>query len=45
MLKIRKLAKEKQLKDKKRILRLNEAKQEKQEEYKAKLDKEIRKAL
>jgi len=45
MLKIRKLAKEKQLKGKKRILRLDEAKQEEWDKYKVKLDKEIKKAL
>ena len=45
MLKTRKLAKEKQLKEKKRILRLDEAKQEEWDKYKVKLDKEIKKAL
>ena len=44
-LKTRKLAKEKQLKGKKRILRLDEAKEEEWKEYRDKLDKEIKKAL
>ena len=44
-LKMRKLAKEKQLKGKKRILRLIKAKEEEWKEYRAKLDKEIKKAL
>ena len=44
-LKIRKLAKEKQLKSKKRVLRLVKAKEEDWEEYRAKLDKEIKKVL
>ena len=42
---MRKLAKEKQLKGKKRILRLDEAKEEEWKEYRDKLDKEIKKAL
>ena len=45
MLKMRKLVKEKQLKGKKRILRLDEAKQKEWDKYKVKLDKEIKKAL
>ena len=45
MLKMRKLAKEKQLKGKKRILRLDEAKQEEWDKYKVKLDKKIKRAL
>jgi ribonuclease HI len=44
-LKTRKLAKEKQLKGKKRILRITEAKEEEWEEYRARLDKEIKKVL
>ena len=44
-LKTRKLAKEKQLKGKKRILRLDEAKEEEWKEYRDKLDKKIKKAL
>jgi len=42
---MRKLAKEKQLKGKKRILRLIEVKEEEWKKYRAKLDKEIKKAL
>ena len=42
---MRTLAKEKQFKGKKRVLRIIEAKEEEQEEYRAKLDKEIKKAL
>ena len=42
---MRKLAKEKQLKGKKRVLRLVKTKEEEWKKYKAKLDKEIKKAL
>ena len=42
---MKKLAKEKQLKGKKRVLRLVKAKEEEQKKYRAKLDKEIKKAL